>query len=112
MNKILGVMLAMLINMNIAYADWIPEKNKTVAVISGHGPGGTTHLVATWFENFLSSKGILAFVDVKQGAKGQIATAYLSQQQSNGYSVLMTLGLGMMVHPDDASNISKKLCNL
>jgi tripartite-type tricarboxylate transporter receptor subunit TctC len=109
MNKILSVMLlTILLSINIAHAEWLPEKNKTVAVISGHGPGGTTHLVATWFENFLSSKGIPAFVDVKQGAKGQIATAHLTQQQPNGYSVLMTLGLGMMVHPDDASNISKK----
>jgi tripartite-type tricarboxylate transporter receptor subunit TctC len=108
MIKIL-VLLTVLLNITTsAHAEWIPDKNKTVAVISGHGPGGTTHLVATWFERFLSSKGITAFVDVKQGAKGQIATAHLSQQQPNGYSLLMTLGLGMMVHPDEAAYMSKK----
>ena len=109
MNKnhiLLTILLSILTT--FAQANWLPEKNRTVSVVSGHGPGGTTHLVATWFERFLSLKGIPAFVDVKPGAKGQIATAHLSQQPPNGYSVLMTLGLGMMVHPDDASDTSKK----
>jgi len=107
MNKIF-ILLTILLSTNGAYANWTPEKNRTISIISGHGPGGTTHLVATWFERFLSSKGIPAFVDVRPGAKGQIATTHLSQQQPNGYSVLMTLGLGMMVHPDESTDTSKK----
>lgn len=87
---------------------WTPEKNKIVTITSAHGPGGTTHQVAVWFEQFFTSKGVNAIVDVKPGAKGQIATTHVSQQPPNGYSILMTLGLGMMVHPDDAATTAKK----
>jgi tripartite-type tricarboxylate transporter receptor subunit TctC len=107
MRKQIILTLLMCMSTMMAYA-WTPEKNKIVTITSAHGPGGTTHQIAVWFEQFLTSKGVNAIVDVKPGAKGQIATTHVSQQPPNGYNILMTLGLGMMVHPDDAANTAKK----
>jgi tripartite-type tricarboxylate transporter receptor subunit TctC len=108
MKKILmGAALA-LFSLATSAQGWTPDKTKPVTVVSGFGAGGTTHLVATWFEKHLQANGQPAIVEVKPGAKGQIATAHFTQVSPDGQSVLVVLGLGMMVHLESAPEITKK----
>ena len=85
-----------------------PDKKKPVVIVSGFGAGGTTHLVASWFEQYLQSKGYVSIIDVKPGAKGQVSTVHFSQLPPDGQSVLLVLGLGMMVHVDPPLGSSKR----
>lgn len=87
---------------------WTPDKSKPITIVTGFGPGGNTHLVATWFQQFLESKGYNAIVDIKPGAKGQIATTHFAKQANNGHNVLVTLGLGMLVHPQHEAITNNK----
>jgi len=74
---------------SVAFAADYPTR--PVRLIVGFAPGGPTDILARHMAQYLSSKlGQQFVVENKPGATGNIATEYVLNQPSDGYTILVT----------------------
>src|SRR5436190_20410386 len=90
MRKLLHVFAALLsLSISAAHAaDW---PTRPVRLVVGFAPGGPTDILARRMAQYLTEKlGQQFVVENKPGATGNIATEYVINQPSDGYTILVT----------------------